>query len=399
MSRRVFNFFSFVLFLFVFSGCATLRHAAPEDMSEDATISGMRDIRAFGGKPSEVFIKDFMSLLEHDKKEGTFFNPFPKTYITLAISGGAQNGAYGAGLLNGWSQSGTRPEFDIVTGISAGAIIAPFAFVGKVYDQKLKELFTKYSTKDIIQRKGLLHMIFGDSLVSVKPLEYLIEKSFDKVLLKKIAELYSQGRRLYVGTTDLDSKKLVIWDMGKIAYAGNDKALQLFRDIILASASIPAVFPPVFINVENGHKIYNEMHVDGSIAKDVFFIYDVSQGLDKVAKERGINTADIKFKLYVIRNGYVNTFWKEVPDTLASIAGQSYDLMTNTKSVGDIYQLYVLTKARGGDFNLAYISSDQPPQDKEFFDSVEMRRLFNIGFNEAAEGYPWKKFPPGLERK
>lgn len=391
--------FAMVLLLFFISGCTTVRHAPPDDVSERATVSGMQDIRAFGGRPNDVFIKDLMGLLEKEQKKEAFSRKFSKTYTSLAISGGAENAAYGAGLLNGWSQSGSRPAFDAVTGISAGAIIAPFAFAGSKYDEKLKKLFTHYSTKDILRRKGLLPTLLGNSIASALPLKRLIDQNIDEDLLRDIAQAYREGRRLYAGTTELDSRKLVIWNMGKIASVGNDSALRLFRKIILASASIPGVFPPVYINVEFNNKVYDEMHVDGGISKNVFFIFDFSEGLDKMAIEKGIDFYGIKRELYVILNGYAKTFWKEVPNTLPAIAQQTYDLMATAKSIGDIYQLYSFTNADRSDFNLAYIPSDPPPKQKEFFDPIEMRRLFDLGFKEAVHGYDWKKYPPGLNKK
>ncbi len=383
-----------LIILFFVSGCASVRHAVPPDLLNSVRIYGMHDIRAFSGNPSDSFKKDFIKLLEQEEKGSSSFLSFKtnRTYYLLAISGGSNNGAYGAGLLNGWSQSGTRPVFKVVTGISTGAITAPFAFLGSEYDDKLKELYTKYSTKDIVR----IHPS-NNSFASSKPLERLIERYFDAELLKEIAIEYNKGRRLYVGTTNLDAQRLVIWDMGKIASIGDDNALKLFRKVILASASVPIAFPPVYLNVEANDKKYDEMHVDGGVVKQVFFLYDVVQGVEKAAKEKGVDISKIQYKIYIIRNGYIDAVWEEVPDKLLSIADRTVDTMIKSQSGGDIYQLYNFTKLGRGDFNLAYIPATHVSKAKELFDPIEMQALFNLGFEEALRGYDWKKVPPGLE--
>jgi len=187
--------------------------------------------------------------------------------------------------------------------------------------------------------------------------------------------------------------------MGKIASAGDDNALELFRKVILASASIPIVFPPVYLKAEVNGKQYDEMHVDGGVTKQVFFIHDVLQGFDRAAKANDLDPFRNKYAIYVIKNGYVDPLYKEVPDKLFAIAERTVDTTTNAQSIGDLYQLYVLTKNGKGDFNLAYIPVTHISKAKEFFDPVEMRELFDLGFKEASEGYPWRKTPPGLKEE
>ena len=394
MSKR---FYCIFLCIFLISGCASVRHAVPESLLNNVRIFGMQDIRALSGIPSDSFKKDFIKLLEEEEKESSSFLIFKtsRTYSVLAISGGAANGAYGVGLLSGWSQSGTRPVFKVVTGISIGAIIAPFAFLGSKYDNKLKEICTRYSTKDILQ----IRIPFTDSFASARPLGHIIERYFDTKLLKEIALEYNKGRRLYVGTTNLDAQRLVIWDMGKIASIGDDKALKLFRKVILASASIPIAFPPVYLNVEVNDKTYDEMHVDGGISREVFFLYSVLQGFDKALKEKGIDAFRNKYAIYVIMNGYVDPVYREVPDKLSAIAERTVDTMIKAQGIGDLYQLYVFTKDGRGDFNLAYIPVTHVYKARELFDPFEMQELFDLGFKEAAGGYNWKKVPPGINDK
>jgi len=344
-----------------------------------------------------------VTLFDHDneqKKEGSIWSAHSNhNYAVLAISGGAANGAYGVGLLNGWTHQGSRPTFKVVTGVSTGAIIAPFVFLGSRYDDKLKNFYTKFSTREIMQSKGLLQVLFGDSMMSDRPLKRLIEKNFDGPLLEEIAREYKKGRRLYVGTTNLDSQEFVIWDMGKIASIGNDHSLELFRKIILASVTIPIVFPPVYFDVEVNHQKYDEMHVDGGVSKQVFFLYNVLQGFEKAMVKSGVDMSKIKYRIYVIRNGYVDPVYKQVPDNIFAITSRTVETLTNAQGIGDIYQLYDFTKMRNGDFNLAYIPSTHVPKTKELFDRNEMQSLFNLGYSQALRGYDWKKVPPGLNEQ
>ncbi len=365
----------------------------PIDLTMQASVLGMQDIRAIGGVPSEYLIQDIVQLMEQEEQQhdSWFFNS-DRTYEMLAISGGGDKGAYGAGLLNGWTQAGTRPSFKIVTGISTGAIIAPFAFVGSVYDMRLREFYTKYSTKDIIKKRFL-----RNALATANPFKDLIEQNIDDDLIKKVALEYRKGRRLYIGTTNLDIQRLVIWDMGKIASLETPQAMDLFRKIILASASIPVVFPPVILKVQAGDKSYDEMHVDGGVTKQVFFIHEIVQGVEIAAKKKGVDTSKLHYKIYVIQNGFVSPVWKEVPNKLSAIAVRTMDTMTGAQSVGDIYQLYVFTQRTHGDFNLAYIPESHLPEGRELFDPIAMKALFEIGFNQAVQGYVWRKTPPGLE--
>lgn len=374
------------MIVFLMSGCATARHAVPLNLCDSAQVPGMPNIRAAGGRPSEVFKKDFVSILEQEDFQKR------REFSILAISGGAAHGTYGAGLLNGWSQQGTRPVFQVVTGVSVGAILAPFVFLGSDYDGQMKD-FCEQSAKKRILRFNLTH----DSLASSQPLQRLIAQYFNKDFLQKIAREHKKGRRLYVGTTNLDSQQLIVWDMGKIASYGDDKALELFHEILLASASIPIVFSPVIMHVEANGQIYDEMHVDGGVMKQVFFIFDILYGMDKAMTKKNVDMSKIRYKIYVIRNGYVDPVWKEVPDRITAIGERTVESILNSQSLGDIYQLYTFSKFRNGDFYLASIPGTHVSKAKELFDAKEMKELFDLGYEQAVKGYPWKKSPQGAE--
>jgi len=369
-----------------------VRNPVPFDMVERAQIKGMSDVRYISGQGHTLLQQSMLQSVRQESRGDFPVGPDGnKVYPVLCISGGGSNGAYGAGFLKGWSKEGSRPAFKIVTGVSTGAIIAPFAFLGKEYDAVLEEYYTTTRTKDVIVGKGIFSILFGDSLVSTKPLENSIERIFDRKVIDMVAAEHRRGRRLFVGSVNIDSQKLVIWDMGAIACRGDAK---LFHKVILASASIPTMFPPVLFRVIAEGKEYDEMHVDGGTITQVFGIYGLLEHMQGAAEVSGLDPAKVKAKLYIIRNGYASSRYEQVKDRLSFIAVRSIDTILNAQGVGDTYRIYVNAKKRGSDFNLAFIPPDFAPRPKEMFDPVDMRRLFDCGYRDAAKGYRWYKEPP-----
>ncbi len=379
------------------SGCGTLRHAVPSRLQSQAQISGMPDVRAFADVYNEVIQEDLIQSAAQEPEGAYEIRNGAKIYSILSISGGSANGAYGAGLLKGWSASGTRPNFKIVSGISTGALIAPVAFLGSDYDYIIEEFYTTVSTKDIMKKKSVLAMMFGDSFASNKPLAKIIKNMVTKEILAAITEEYNKGRRLYVGTANLDAQRLVLWDMGKIASMGDDESLELFRKVLLTAAAIPAAFPPSFFEVKVDGEKYDEMHVDGSTVTQVFSLYGVLDGAVKEARDRGIASQEKKIDFFVIRNGYIYPAWQEVGDSIPDIAGRSLDTVINANGIGDIFRLYVFSKERGVNFYYAYIPVEGESLAEEMFDPREMKRLFDMGYEKAKAGYPWKTEPPSLQ--
>jgi predicted acylesterase/phospholipase RssA len=230
-------------------GCGVVRtrNPVPPEYMDEARVVGMPDVRGYGDSPDDSMHRSAVESIRQElaaqpgKPAGVFATP---TVDILALSGGGADGAFGAGLLCGWTEHGDRPQFKFVTGISTGSLIAPFAFLGPEYDQRLKEVYTTISTKNIYRVRNLLKLLRSDSIADTWPLAELAAKSMDDDMLRAIAIEHQKGRRLFVGTTNLDAQRLTIWDMGAIASVGTPEAYKLFRQILLASASIPVMFPP-----------------------------------------------------------------------------------------------------------------------------------------------------------
>ena len=368
-----------------------IRNPLPEQLGDEAAIPNVPRARFWGDEAPPFFT----SLIgqPREKLKEQFPGIFGKEHHYLAISGGGANGAFGAGLLVGWTAAGTRPEFTIVTGISTGALMAPFAFLGETYDGILKEMYTTYATKDLVIMRNIMSIFFGTSAADTTPLKKMLGKYLTREVMAEIAAEYQKGRRLYIGTTNLDAKRSVIWNIGLIAVSGKPDALELIHKIILASASIPAAFPPVLIEVEADGKRYDEIHVDGGTASQVF-LYPAD--LDwKLLMERF--EVEGTPNVYVIRNSFLKPTWETVHPKIMRIAGVSIDSLIRTQGIGDMYRIYLDCQRDGIAYNLAYISEEFDQPSNEDFDPVYMGKLFDYGHQLAENGYPWDKAPPGFE--
>lgn len=389
-----------VLLLCLACGCGgpIVRHPVPVSLIDDARVPGMPVlIRAWGDQYSPEFER---SLRESIAQAKSAYGDHPPVDI-LALSGGGSQGAFGAGLLCGWSAAGNRPVFRVVTGISAGAISAPFAFLGPAYDGQLKALATTISDKDVFLPKDLLAILGSDSLASTHPLEKLLDRYYDAALLRAIAAEHAKGRRLYVATCNLDAQRPVVWDMGAIASSPNrDQALKLFRQVILASAAVPVYFPPVYIHVEAGGKRYDEMHVDGGTIDQVILYGDAVTGehaLGTAKHARSRAAAGEQANVYIIRNAKIAPEATDVRPALTSIADRAVATMTKAEGVGDLYRIHSVTQREGLQFKLAYIPDNFEAghvDDSEGFDRKLMTQLFDLAYDLGHRGYRWQTEPP-----
>jgi hypothetical protein len=380
------------LVLLAVGACAPLDRlpavaVADTDRASVAGIFGARfmasdtaALTAFGGRLYERESKYF-SLLER---------AIPPESL-LAISGGGDNGAFGAGVLVGWSENGTRPSFKIVTGISTGALIAPLAFVGSEYDPLLAEMYTTIDQTDIFEKRPIVAGLLTDALADSRPLQNLIAKYVDANLMARIAEESRRGRALVIITTNLDAGIPVIWNIGAIAESGRPEAIGLIRKILLASASIPGFFPPVMFDVTVNGVAHQEMHVDGGASMQTF-LYPAALQVRKIPNGGGSRPRTA----YVIRNGRLTQGWDEVARSTPAIATRAVATLTTNSGVGDLYRIYALAKRDGVRLQLAYIGDDFEEPHAAEFDRQYMVKLFEYGRAKARSGHPWRGAPPGF---
>jgi hypothetical protein len=386
-----------VIALLLIQGCATPSRlpAVPNASRFKAEVPSLPGVRFWDDTASVDLKKEGLEALRKEKSYLTsmgYPGPLPPVRY-LALSGGGDKGAFGAGLLVGWTAAGNRPQFKVVTGISTGALIAPFAFLGPEYDGVLKNVYTQVSMKDILKRRNLVTVLFKDAMADTTPLWSLIERYVDKELLKAIAAEYQKGRLLLIGTTNLDAQSGVIWNMGKIAASRSPEALKLFQSIMIASASIPGAFPPVLVDVQVNGKKYQEMHVDGGAVNQVF-IYPPSFKLGEVSHDEGIVR---ERELYIIRNARLDPDWADVERRTLPIASRAISSLIQSQGIGDLHRIYMSSQRDGIEYNLAFIPPTFKVPHKEEFDTNYMRQLFDLAYGLAVNGYPWHKHPPGFD--
>ena len=373
------------------AGCATPQRLPAEPSASMIQAStGLGPVRFLVTRETDSFAAAAAENMQREKawlESQGHSGPLPPVAI-LAISGGGDNGAYGAGFLNGWTAAGTRPEFKLVTGISTGALIAPFAFLGPKYDYVLTRVYTETSQKDIFKKRGMLKGFFGDGMADTAPLARTIATYVNQQLLDEIAAERDKGRVLLVGTTNLDSLEPVIWNMTAIAASKDPRAVPLFRSILLASASIPGAFPPVMIDVDVDGTRYQEMHGDGGTTAQVFMYPPSFSVADGPVRQR---------TLYIIRNARLDAYWESVNRRTLPIAARAIGSLTRTQGIGDLYRIYTTSNRDGIDFNLTYIPASFNVPHREEFDTNYMQQLYAVGKQMAQAGYQWQKFPPGFD--
>jgi hypothetical protein len=310
----------------------------------------------------------------------------------LVLSGGGMNGAYSAGVLKGWTASGTRPPFDVVTGISTGALIAPFAFLGPEYDAELERLYTSMRRENIFRPR----LLWLDSIASSEPLEKQIAASATAEILQKIAAAHRQGRRLYVGTTNLDTKKPVVWDLGAIAARNSAESRTLIQKVLLASCSVPGLLPPVAIDVEIDGKRFTELHADGGITASVF----LQPQMVGIGPNGEVPSDAAGLSVRVIVAGTLHPTATPTKLELLSISSESVNAMLQSKLEGDLTQLFLIARYARADFKVAGVGQDRcrAASNSMSFDQQFMRALFDDGFQGGKDGTAWRSTPPGLEK-
>ena len=358
----------------VLSGCGTVSRLDPLPVRLlSAPVAPTVDPRIRPG--DQVRLNEVIDLFRH-----RLASPDGSGAV-LALSGGGANGAFGAGVLVGWSEAGTRPEFDIVTGISTGALSAPFAFLGTDWDDELREAYTGGGADGLLSPRALAGLI-GPSLFSAAPLRRLVEQNVTPELLRQIAVEHAKGRRLLVVTTNLDTQESVVWDMGQLATQADEQALVLFREVLVASASIPGIFPPVLIPALQGDQIIEEMHADGGInmpflgvPENLLVEGDRIPGGDRVA-------------IYVLVNGQVGRTSGVVRGSLSAILTRTYDSMSKATTRTHLAANAAFAARNGAGFRVASIPVEVQASSLNF-DHDSMVRVFELGRARAAAGEAW----------
>ena len=374
------------------TACGILpRNAVPTGLIDRAVVPGLPDVRAPAGRPSPAMMRDLVESFTQESPELSAPDAEGRVrYAHLALSGGGPNGAFGAGFLSGWTAMGTRPTFKIVTGVSTGALIAPFAMLGPRYDATLREFYTTTASRGIFRALSIVpQLLGGESLAETGPLRRLIAQNVDEPFLREIARAHAKGQRLYVGSVDLDSQRFIVWNMGLIASAG---ALDLFRDVLLASASIPVAFPPVFFDVEADGRRYDEMHVDGSVAAFVFYsggVWSFAAARDAAGRRAGED-------IFVIHNGQLMPNPRPTPRSLRGIALRVFDSTGKSSVVGDLFRIHTVAAREQSGYAWITIPNGVQITGNEIFDPDKMRELYDLGYETAQRGPPWFREPPGL---
>jgi len=360
--------------------CASVpRQAYTAAEAQIAEVTGIPNARAFADAPMATL----STMMAAPGAQG-------RPFAYLALSGGGGDGAYGAGVLKGWSESGTRPEFSLVSGVSTGALTAPFAFLGSAYDPVLDEIYTSGVAGTLVKDPSLVNVVFGSGLFGDGRLRDLVGRYVTPDLLAAVAAEYAKGRRLLVVTTNLDSKRAMIWNMGAIAASGAPNAPALFRDVLTASASIPAVFPTQLLDVEAAGHGFQELHVDGSVVTPVF---TVPQAV--IANGRGRSVAPSKADIYVLMNGRIEPDFELVRNDTLSIVEQTVATGSQARSRASLAATYAFARANRIGFHLTYIDEAAPrTTTAKGFDTAYMRSLYQIGYEKARSGTAWQGTVP-----
>ena len=377
------------------SGCAAPERGppVPEAYSAAATVLGVANERFFPSLDMKPIQRElFDAVMRAPDFQGYESNALLPQLELLALSGGGENGAFGAGLLCGWTASGTRPEFNMVTGVSTGALIAPFAFLGSGYDEQLRAVFTGLTPDELLKSRPYTAALFDDGMIDNAPLFLTISRHINEAMLAEIAAAYDKGRLLFISTTDLDAQLPVMWNIGAIAKSGHPRALDTVRRIMLASAAIPGAFPPTMFDVTLDGRAYQEMHVDGGTFAQAFLYPSaaVQNRRDRIARRQPVRP----MAGYIIRNGRLHPEWADVQRRTINIAGRAISTMIAASGYNDVARIFNATQRDNVAFNLAYIGPDFQEVLPSPFDQNFMRALFDYGYQKALHGYEWASRPP-----
>ena len=367
-------------------GCASTIERIPytQAEAEAAEIPGMGRVRFYADAPASVFDRFRAPVFAAARARNA-----PVTY--LALSSGGSDGAFGAGFLKGLSESHRRPDFTIVSGVSTGALMSPFVFLGPQYDGTLEDLYTSGYASALVKDVSFINGLIGNSLVDSDKLGRLIARYVTQPVLDAIAAEGGRGRRLLVITTNLDQQRSVVWDMTAIAASPSPEALPLFRQVLAASASIPALFPPRLIGVEAGGHAFREMHVDGATIRQVY------AAPDEVIFGGGTSKGDQIKDLYVLVNNKIDPSFEVVSDSTVSVAARGLSTVLKREGRNNVLSTYSYARQHGIGYHIAFIDADVPePQGGSAtaqFSTEYMAGLFARGEARGRLASPWDSRP------
>jgi hypothetical protein len=373
-------------------GCTTLRESR-EKIPPGPTEVLDRDHPDESLNPLDAgALQQAAEQLRRARKPG---NPPDRKYRVLVVSGGGIYGAFPAGVLTGWTEAGTRPTFDVVTGISTGALIAAVAFLGPADDPLLRELYTQVENKDIFVIRKPVRSIFSESIADSSPFEERMRCVVTPDKLRRVAAEHAKGRRLYVGTTNLATRRLVVWDMGAIAARGTPESEKLFEDVLLASSAVPGFFAPRRIDVDIDGRTVEELHVDGGVSRSMFFRPPyVPPGQREGFGPNSLYDSD----LYVLVAGKLYADSDAVKPRALAIAGSAITSLLYSQARGDIDRLFNYAVLTGMNFRLGAIPQEFEMSNQALkFDRAEMTRIFEEGRRLGREQKFWNSQPPALD--
>ncbi|WP_146604354.1 patatin-like phospholipase family protein [Rhodoplanes roseus] len=354
------------------AACSTVRAPYSQIDHARARIPDMPGVRVWADDPDQPMLR--------------LNTTAPLTMLTL--SGGGAEGAYGAGFLSGWTDSGRRPRFTIVTGTSVGALMAPFAFLGPDYDPALKQIYVEGQMENLLRVDGINGLI-GSSVFKAEPLKRLIDHYADQALIDAVAAERRKGRFLFVVTTNVDAQRAVVWDLTAVAASPSPNRYTLFRSILMASCAMPGIFPPSLIEVEADGRRFAEMHVDGSVTSNVLAVPEAL--LLSVLPKVGPTPP----RLYVIVNGKLEPDFDVVADHTLSIVARSFWTTVKANTRNTLIATYEFTRRNGWEFRATAIERDHPIATASFnFEPAYMRGLYDYGYERGRSGRGWQAALP-----
>lgn len=382
------------LFISVFLTACSSSHSLDIRVTEDnyKSVSLSQGPEKITEEPYRVWANDHKQFLFDPNTDDTPIRVTGDRLNILALSGGGANGAFGAGVINGLYDSNQLEEYSVVTGISAGSLIAPFVFVGGDEVHRLKSVMLGINDDMVLGDQNFLNALIKDAFTNGQNLFEFIEEVYTPEMIKKIALQHKTGRRLLIGTTHFDSDQLVIWNVGQIAQSDMPNKVRLIHQILAASSSIPGVFPPQFIEVNTEGQILEELHVDGGLATQVFFAADIID-YKKISQDLGLDKAP---QVNVIRNGMFKMPYQPVEDKGVDLISKSIQSMTLRQSRGDLYRMMYFCEINGLDLNFTYIEDqfDAPKKTQDMFDLEYMKALYQYGYDKFKSEQPWAKELP-----